>query len=167
MKYYCQGCGSVFDPGGDRAKKYAENHRAVECIACREYMTPFPDYETPDQWKDRTGKDLSDEAQVWWRIAYRGHSFSMWKMAAYNHLHKSVPLITPNYTKQIIIGGPEPPPDDWGADCPYSEYYDDNTYKCSFAGHMGFVHVGDTCVSPIEIISDRSNQHVNYIRTQV
>jgi hypothetical protein len=40
------------------------------------------------------------------------------------------------------------------ADCPYAERYTENTCICNFAGHMGYVKIGDTCVSPIKISHD-------------
>jgi hypothetical protein len=65
---------------------------------------------TPDQWKARAGKELSRFAQVWIRVigdngpgnwCHQDYDIALYNMTSQKLRH------------QILIGGPEPPPDDW------------------------------------------------------
>jgi hypothetical protein len=104
MKYYCTNCKSYYEPGFEPITSH------LVCPLC--WGTPgvkpvvVPDYETPSEYKARTGKELSDGAQVWWRFKSRpeeGWFMNKWKHTEYGN--KKV--------FDMLVGGPEPPPDGW------------------------------------------------------
>jgi hypothetical protein len=97
MKYYCEQCGTiVIYPNWLKGSP----DWFPECPVDKRNMKPLPDYETVEQWEARTGRKLSDQAQVWWR--YSGYPWLTGELA-----------LAKDRTCQILIGGPEPPPDDW------------------------------------------------------
>jgi hypothetical protein len=123
MKYYCKNCGTDFDI---KDKVWEDD----TCPICGNddpdyLMIPYPDYETLDQYKVRTGKELSDKAQVWYRygsghITGEGIFYDEFRYAfhleTYRTLKKLVEELkieVPSGRYQILIGGPEPPPDDF------------------------------------------------------
>jgi hypothetical protein len=102
MKYYCENCGSVFEEG-----KVEMVRTYPMCPFClQETVWPFPDYETPEQYKARTGKELSDEAQVW----VRRENMQEWRSDYYFAGKHLTALFSGT---QILVGGPEPPPNDY------------------------------------------------------
>jgi hypothetical protein len=104
--------------------------RRTFCPACYGWegegydLKSFPDYETPAQYKARTGKELSDKAQVWLRMFVGDKPDDVWhtcslelalqyKSALDGKNCTATPGDTRIYHVQILIGGLEPPPDDW------------------------------------------------------
>jgi hypothetical protein len=70
MKYYCSTCGSVLNIGESvNLSDYFED--GLECYFDWEHgnMRLIPDYETPAQYKKRTGKPYPDDGPVWARDA--------------------------------------------------------------------------------------------------
>jgi hypothetical protein len=95
MKYYCNTCGTEF--------KFVEDVN-LNCPICGDDdpfydLLPLPAYETPAEYTKRTGKALSDEASVWIRGSSQWFGLN-WGFAKDEDF-------------SILIGGPEPPPDDW------------------------------------------------------
>ena len=66
MKYYCENCGTEYN-FGDGAWDIDDM-----CPICGNQdpdydLLPIPDYETPDQYKKRTGKSFPIDGLVWFR----------------------------------------------------------------------------------------------------
>jgi hypothetical protein len=104
MKYYCENCGSEF--------VFQEFPKSEYCPICwndvgNYPLTSLPDYETPDEYKARTGRELSGKAQVWWRSKING-IWLPWTPVLFGDLGDLYPE-----GFQTLVGGPEPPPDDW------------------------------------------------------
>jgi hypothetical protein len=111
MKYYCENCGTEYnfkDGAWD-----IDDHCPICGNDDPDYiLIPIPDYETPAEYKARTGREPSGEAQVWWKYARYGSKNKAdivikWHSSEYSYAkyHREKEL--------VVIGGPEPPPDDW------------------------------------------------------
>jgi hypothetical protein len=97
----------VFEPG-DSEKGFKRETYFPWCG--RHSMYPLSDYETPAEYKASACTDLSDMAQVWRRVKAVDGGWCGWRSMIYEDAKKSY-LWETEY--QILIGGPEPPPDDW------------------------------------------------------
>jgi hypothetical protein len=129
MKYYCENCGTEVKLGPKITDKYCFCSYCLikeNGVQIQRQMKPLPDYETPDQYKARIGKELSGEAQVWLRLLVGNKPEDTWRRCGLEQalLYKSS-LDGKNYSAtagdariyhvQILIGGPEPPPDNYGS----------------------------------------------------
>ena len=75
MRYYCKNCGSEFKTGfksdlTDMGTSCVDDdndelHFYNVCPYCDEKIVKVPDYETPEQYKKRTGKLCPDNMAVW------------------------------------------------------------------------------------------------------
>jgi hypothetical protein len=78
---------------------------------------PIPDYETPEQYENRTGKTVSDNTAVWTKQTYisdwdNKKRLTGWILTKYEAVKKnknSEALAT----IVVIADPPIPPPDDW------------------------------------------------------
>jgi hypothetical protein len=106
--WYCSNCREEI---GGYNGTYQELHDS--CGHPVIWIEPKPFYETPAQHKARTGKELSDGAQVWYRAlpCKTDPNYTEWDIETFGYMKKMLP---PEYRiMQVLIGGPEPPPDDW------------------------------------------------------
>ena len=99
MRYYCYGCLSNFT-----LTKEWSNYQDNYCPVCGngELYEPIPEYETPAQYKYRTGQELSDNSAVW----YLSHYTAEWELYYYSEAKDRSGTI-------VIVNGANPPPDDW------------------------------------------------------
>jgi len=112
MKYYCKNCGSEFKPGSGNLSMPPVDKPWVHCPFCEKKDVEFgiiPDYETPEQYKKRTGKAYPQEGPVWFSHI-DGEKFpdgGSWGVCRYKTAISlgDVPI--------ICVQGPNPPPDDW------------------------------------------------------
>jgi len=104
MRYYCESCKSEF------ITKYS----MCKCSHCYYPLyTNIPDFETPAQYENRTGKKLSTEAAVWIKCRDREGFISV----RYDNATRQNKYF---YWKKYLVieyilvaNSPEPPPDDW------------------------------------------------------
>jgi len=100
MRYYCKNCETEFN-------FWPWVHVGREkCPVCVGTMIRIPDFETPEQYEKRTGKELSDHAVVWIKqkdIPQRRYTAFYWHKDDAKDI--SYIVVCPN--------GPEPPPVDW------------------------------------------------------
>jgi len=121
MKYYCKHCKSVFEPIDDVNLPINPNGEyLVECPVCTDfhngecnpvYMKPIPDYETPAQYKGRTGKAYPDNGLVW--ILQTWKKKPTWFFETFKEFKRSNKLFPDDYTAAVIADPPVPPPDSW------------------------------------------------------
>jgi hypothetical protein len=107
MKYYCKNCESVIILGNRNHVK----DTVFACCVCKDgKLEPYPDYETPEQYKERTGKPYPDSGLVWiyfnplyeWcDMTYRKAGLNK------NGVHGEM------YTMIVIADPPVPPPNNW------------------------------------------------------
>jgi hypothetical protein len=131
MKYYCEKCQSEYNFGETvNIIKSCVNCSHVDdevceqpcvpltCYACYTKLTKIPDYETPQQYEKRTGKLISSDTAVWFRIPNNpGDSFHNWTLLIYvdAKLYEcSYKGVDEKLIVQAVIADPPvPPPDDW------------------------------------------------------
>jgi hypothetical protein len=76
------------------------------------WIEPEPFYETLDQWEARMSKKLSDKAQIWVRFRKKDHWGN--KIFGYDWMNYEYGKTRGwRLCNLILVGGPEPPPDDW------------------------------------------------------
>ena len=108
MKYYCENCGTEYN-FGDGAWDIDDM-----CPICGKWnpdfaLLPIPDYETPEQYKKRTGKPWPNDGPVWIKRndgkEYPGGGF--WGVCRYK--------TSKDMGDKVIacVQGPNPPPNDW------------------------------------------------------
>jgi len=83
MKYYCKNCGTmvVVDINGD----YGKHGMACPFNYSHGEMEPLPDYETPAQYKERTGKPYPDDGLVFYRHVFDCVGSGDWFTDTYAH----------------------------------------------------------------------------------
>jgi len=106
VKYYCKNCGSVIDTDRDLAGLQS-------CFICgwryaNGYETTMPDWETPAQYKKRTGKEYHDKGLVFFRHVYGDGTHSYWKFETYLYAKHVL-----NDEEVVIAEPPIPPPNGW------------------------------------------------------
>jgi len=120
MKYYCETCGTITDFCSD---KYGIPLTCPHCYAIKAWIK-IPDYETPEQYEERTGKVFPKNGLVWYRIntslvEYSSDYSSDYSIHWSDWFHDSYreAIRTGRRSKsehQIVIADPPvPPPDDW------------------------------------------------------
>jgi len=105
MKYYCNICKTEFK-FTDNA--YIDNYCNI--CGCNDDLIPIPDYESPAQYKERTGKPHPDNGLVFYRHVFDGE-VGKWETGAY--LHTVVYSATEGVDDIVIADPPVPPPEDW------------------------------------------------------
>ncbi|ULQ59226.1 hypothetical protein K7I13_12085 [Brucepastera parasyntrophica] len=109
MKYYCKDCGTIYDEECVE-KHYGEfvNRCPNEQCYFQGGMVELSEYETPEQYKERTGKTWADNAAVYWRKS----KADTWDCGTYFRAkmdQREYPL-----ADIIIATEAGCPPDDWG-----------------------------------------------------
>jgi NAD-dependent SIR2 family protein deacetylase len=111
MKYYCEKCGSVFDPGEKRNDiKWVDDEYPV-CAFCllkfgkRFVMQPLPAHETVAQWELRKNEKYPYTAPVY----YYNEVLREWECIPYDY-------ITYEDDNSLIVATETgAPPNDWRA----------------------------------------------------
>jgi len=114
MRYYCKNCLTIFDfASGTKIpveylekilKKQKEMGIKDKCCVCGSFLDRLPLYETPEQYKKRTGEKFPKNAAVY---ALNGYS-NKWRLLTYNDSEIF------NTTAAVVIADPPvSPPDDW------------------------------------------------------
>jgi len=106
MKYYCKDCGSILIiPDG----KHFSGCPVYGCNDPEKFdeenMVIIPDYETPEQYKERTGKQYPDDGAVWW------FGRMNWFLSEYGWVVGEAKL--GRVYPVVIACPPVPPPDNW------------------------------------------------------
>ena len=102
MKYQCEICGSEYLIANDKAigicAAYDEHGKT-----CDGDLIEIPDYETPDQYKKRTGKVW--QGYIWYRVN-RGGRWNLWAVTKYidDDIYDDC---------QVVLCTSKPPPPDW------------------------------------------------------
>ena len=108
MRYWCKNCESELKTG-------IEAYWIV-CPACKNgYMNLIPEFETPEQYKERTGKDWPDNAPVWWKVCDEENcpSEGHWHRGLFKEM-RDIFYLSEIYPYIILcFQSPNPPPDDW------------------------------------------------------
>jgi hypothetical protein len=106
MKYYCEKCQSVFEPG---VLKMIDG--AYNCPMCKKAMKRIPYYETPQQYEKRAGKPYPDNGAIYYLQEYEAHGLGYsetrfhWEISEFRKI---------KFTTSIVIAVPPvPPPDYW------------------------------------------------------
>ena len=112
MRYYCKNCGSEFilGPNAECIQSLSFN-----CPCSHRRMEQIPDYESPQQYKARTGKKWAVDKWVYAkRTLNECKSWGAWFCMKYGDLEIVISL-SPKEVKWVIIcvQCPNPPPDDW------------------------------------------------------
>ena len=125
MKYYCLFCQCTFDLSEKAELAFRQEDLEHEgedkwdgdrllCDICTNesqdvWMFRIPDYETPEQYKTRTGKQWPDHGPVWFKRddekEFPGGGF--WGVCRYKTAKETRDKII------ICVQGPNPPPDNW------------------------------------------------------
>jgi hypothetical protein len=101
MKFYCENCKSVFEPG---VLKMING--VYHCSMCKKQMKRIPYWETPQQYEQRTGEEFSNEGAVWFRPK-NGSADFVWGICRYITAKKCG-------DRDIVVADPPvPPPDGW------------------------------------------------------
>jgi hypothetical protein len=107
MKYYCEKCRSVFEPG---VLKMIDG--VYSCPMCKKAMERIPYNETPQQYEKRTGKAYPDKMLVFFRwLGDKDNGAGPWHIDTY----EIAKLNVDEYRQwQVVIADPPvPPPDGW------------------------------------------------------
>jgi hypothetical protein len=108
VKYYCEKCRSVFEPG---VLKMIDG--VYSCPVCKKAMERIPYYETPQQYEKRTGKEFPKEGVVFFIYKNTSTGNTFWAIDNYDYA-KWYADNHPGYKHIIVIGDPPiPPPDEW------------------------------------------------------
>jgi len=117
MKYYCKNCGSEFKPGFESyleagglsyPKEELEDTLIFtdKCPYCEFELETIPDYETPEQYEQRTGKAFPEKGAVY--DLYNG----FWVLTEWSSPKKAEQR-GEDIEAVVIADPPVPPPDDW------------------------------------------------------
>ncbi|MDR0474225.1 MAG: hypothetical protein LBH43_11210 [Treponema sp.] len=109
MKYYCKNCGSEWQQEQNQRKGYIE-WAETPCPFCFQvHGTKIPDYETPEQYKKRTGKPVPNDMAMWYQL---DDGSGLWYLMPYGwrgrYGHNGHRIIN-----IFIADPPVPPPDGW------------------------------------------------------
>jgi len=116
MKYYCENCETKIILNGKDTVIFAnggimnpEEMFDGLCPICDEEMAIVSDYETPEQYKKRTGKAYSEDGLVWVRGKWINNgTWGKWETTYLKHIGFNRSIV------QIVIAdSPIPPPDNW------------------------------------------------------
>ena len=120
-KYYCENCDWAFEPSAK--VHYSFFYKDYnECPICKVLMLiRLPDYETPAQYKKRTGKKLGDASAVWlFLVDFLEEDycrFRSWVLFDYkdakNYIKNAKKLSGIERWHIVCAQSPEPPPDNW------------------------------------------------------
>jgi len=108
MKYYCKNCGSVFEIDGHDMFIRFGGYGHMRCPCGKRQFDVMPVYETPAQYKKRTGKAFPDEGAVWFK-RNDGKPFidgGYWGICRYKTAKRFGDRII------VIADPPVPPPND-------------------------------------------------------
>ena len=110
MRFYCETCGTEFIIGaGVNLSELLED--GLECYFDWQHgnMIRIQDYETPAQYKTRTGKPYPDDGPVWvWDSKWKGE----WVLCRWRAVNNEQWLAkTENIV--VIANPPVPPPLEW------------------------------------------------------
>jgi phage FluMu protein Com len=98
-KYRCKNCGSIFEPG----LKADFEHIKIRCpfCHCEATLVSIPEFETPEQYRQRTGEPYPDEGSVF------GLHDGIWHYWSYKYAK--------NRPTGIMVVAPtlKAPPNDW------------------------------------------------------
>jgi len=106
MRHYCKDCGTINEIGEKvNTKDFFED--GLYCWYCREFrpLKRIPDYETPEQYQKRTGKDLPDIGLVWVKDGVADEEG--WRSDLYGNASDD------RREYIVCVSGPLPPPNDW------------------------------------------------------
>ena len=95
MRYYCEHCKSEYVFGPEIIA-----NKGNPCFICNHPLSPIPDYETPEQYEQRTGVPWPDDGAVW--VFY----MDTWFFHTYYYVKGGDDLV-------VIADPPLLPPDDW------------------------------------------------------
>jgi hypothetical protein len=99
---------NCLDIAGDRVLKDRCDTMQILDEAIRE-LENRPKWETPEQYRERTGKAWPDDWAVYTRAYSSGMSWSRWAVCDYAEAKCTI------YTVQTVCATEAgPPPDDWG-----------------------------------------------------
>jgi phage FluMu protein Com len=108
-KYSCKNCGSVFEP----SLKAEFEHIKVRCPFCHyeAALVSIPEFETPEQWEKRTGRNCPDRTPVYVHFRFKNgrskEKVYYWGLYEWHQARRFVANI-------IICGAVAgPPPDEW------------------------------------------------------
>jgi len=104
MKYYCKNCGTKVE-----SEQFSYGLPCPRSLSHGE-MKKIPDYETPAQYRARTGKAFADNGLVFYRHVFDGEAG---KWEAGNYLHTLAYCAEEGYDDIVIADPPVPPPDNW------------------------------------------------------
>jgi DNA-directed RNA polymerase subunit RPC12/RpoP len=102
MKYYCGNCGAEF------SNILKADYTVCPLCKHKGLMREVPDFETPEQYAERTKEYWPDDGPVWFRLDERsGFADFVWGVCRYITAKKCG-------DKDIVCAqGPKPPPDNW------------------------------------------------------
>ena len=110
MKYYCTNCGTEVVIGeGINTQGLFEDGMICPFNTDHGEMVEIPDYETPAQYKARTGKPYPDDGLVFFRQVFDGE-VGKWNFGAY--LNAVAFWATEGVDEIVIADPPVPPADD-------------------------------------------------------
>jgi hypothetical protein len=107
MRYYCKHCKSEI------VSNYWEDNDCPLCRKDRNYIcsiVKIPEYETPEQYKARTGKEWY--GAVWCRANFGVHGVTDWFISECGNVEKVLRYF--EGSREVLCAqSPNPPPDDW------------------------------------------------------
>jgi hypothetical protein len=115
MRYYCKKCGSEFRPA-PHLEAYFQDSTVDHCPICLKegegLYAAVPDFETPEQYENRTKECWPDNAPVWYRPAGIDNAPYGWECARYEVARMEADFSTRKF-EFVCAQGPEAPPDGW------------------------------------------------------
>jgi len=125
-KYYCKYCGADWSPGGstlhiDYELKYCLFCGGPDIKGKRKSVVRVPKFETPKQYKERTGREWPMDGPVW--IGLKGfHKYFhleniVWELRSYDSAITTISYLRKQDDRQAVYilcaNGPDRPPADW------------------------------------------------------
>jgi len=104
VRYYCKNCEA--ETSATKQPEHCYNYQCPICLCAIDWdKVVIPDFETPEQYQKRTGKDLPDDGLVWVKDGLADEQG--WRADFFwNALDDQRGFI-------VCVNGPLPPPNDW------------------------------------------------------
>lgn len=108
MRYYCKYCKSTIVLG--KGIKHIKDVEFACCVCETGVLVPFPDYETLEQYKKRTGKKWPENGAVFYFVKGRTKG---WVAMSLKNARWATKNEQSRDVKIVCAQSPEPPTDEW------------------------------------------------------
>ena len=115
-RYYCPECGTEYNVKADMHFPLFCTAYNIFAFDCKTELIKLPDYETPDQYKKRTGKKWNGATFVKCKSSYCSHNECFYYENSKWYIMQSCiqfPIMCIDFLLYACAQLPEPPPDGW------------------------------------------------------